>query len=138
VSQHIGDLDHPLSLAAQERTVTDYERLYGLEPVAVACDLHPDYATTRLAEASGLPVITVQHHHAHVASAMAEHDLTGEVLGVSWDGTGYGTDGTVWGGGVPPFVAHRVSAHGAAASLPAPRRRGCRTPAVAVGAGSAR
>jgi hydrogenase maturation protein HypF len=98
VSQHIGDLDHPLSLTALERTVTDYERLYGLEPVAVACDLHPDYATTRLAEASGLPVITVQHHHAHVASAMAEHDLTGEVLGVSWDGTGYGTDGTVWGG----------------------------------------
>ena len=97
-SQHIGDLDHPLSLAALERTVTDYERLYGLEPVAVACDLHPDYATTRLAEASGLPVIAVQHHHAHVASAMAEHDLTGAVLGVSWDGTGYGPDGTVWGG----------------------------------------
>ena len=97
-SQHVGDLDHPLSLETLERTVRDYERLYDLHPVAVACDLHPDYATTRLAEAAGLPVIRVQHHHAHVASAMAEHDLAGEVLGVAWDGTGLGTDGTVWGG----------------------------------------
>jgi hydrogenase maturation protein HypF len=97
-SQHIGDLDHPLSLAALQRTVTDYERLYGLVPVAVACDLHPDYATTRLAEASGLPVIRVQHHHAHVAAVMAEHDLEGEVLGIAWDGTGLGSDGTIWGG----------------------------------------
>ena len=97
-SQHIGDLDHPLSLGALNRTVEDYEHLYALRPVAVACDLHPDYATTRLAEASGLPVIRVQHHHAHVASAMAEHDLGGEVLGVAWDGTGLGTDGTIWGG----------------------------------------
>ena len=97
-SQHIGDLDHRLSLEALGRTVRDYERLYALRPVAVACDLHPDYATTRLAEASGLPVIRVQHHHAHVAAAMAEHDLAGEVLGVAWDGTGLGTDGTIWGG----------------------------------------
>jgi len=97
-SQHVGDLDHRLSLEALNRTVRDYERLYGWKPVAVACDLHPDYATTRLAEASGLPVIRVQHHHAHVASALAEHDLAGEVLGVAWDGTGLGTDGTIWGG----------------------------------------
>ena len=97
-SQHIGDLDHPLSLDALQRTVADYERLYGLSPAAVACDLHPDYATTRLAEASGLEVIRVQHHHAHVAAVMAEHDLEGEVLGVAWDGTGLGTDGTIWGG----------------------------------------
>ena len=97
-SQHIGDLDHPASLEALRRTVEDYEHLYRMRPVAVACDLHPDYATTRLADASGLPVIRVQHHHAHVASAMAEHDLSGEVLGVAWDGTGLGTDGTVWGG----------------------------------------
>ena len=97
-SQHIGDLDHPLSLEALQRTVADYERLYGLHPVAAACDLHPDYATTRLADASGLEVIRVQHHHAHVAAVMAEHDLDGEVLGVAWDGTGLGTDGTIWGG----------------------------------------
>ncbi len=99
-SQHIGDLDHPLALETLQRTVADYERLYGLTPVAAACDLHPDYATTRLAEASGLPVIRVQHHHAHVAAVMAEHDLDGEVLGVAWDGTGAGTDGTIWGGEV--------------------------------------
>ena len=98
VSQHIGDLDHPLSLAAQARTLADYERLYGFRPVAAACDLHPDYATTRLAEASGLPVARVQHHHAHVAALLAERDLDGEVLGIAWDGTGFGTDGTVWGG----------------------------------------
>ena len=98
VTQHIGDLDHPLSLAAQARAIADYERLYQLQPVAVACDLHPDYATTRLAEASGLPVIRVQHHHAHVAALLAEHDVDGEILGVAWDGTGFGPDGTVWGG----------------------------------------
>ena len=98
VTQHIGDLDHPLSLAAQARAIADYERLFQLKPVAVACDLHPDYATTRLAEASGLPVIRVQHHHAHVAALLAEHDADGEVLGVAWDGTGFGPDGTVWGG----------------------------------------
>lgn len=98
VTQHIGDLDHPLSLAAQARAVADFERLFQLAPVAVACDLHPDYATTRLAEASGLPVLRVQHHHAHVASLLAEHDVDGEILGVAWDGTGFGPDGTVWGG----------------------------------------
>ncbi len=108
-SQHIGDLDHPLSLDALQRTVADYERLYGLVPEAAACDLHPDYASTRIAEASGLPVIRVQHHHAHVAAVMAEHDLEGEVLGVAWDGTGLGTDGTIWGG---EFLrASAVSSH---------------------------
>jgi hydrogenase maturation protein HypF len=105
-SQHIGDLDHPLALDALDRTLHDYERLYDLRPVAVACDLHPDYASTRLAEASGLPVIRVQHHHAHVASALAEHGLDGEVLGVAWDGTGLGPDGTVWGG---EFLRARAS-----------------------------
>jgi hydrogenase maturation protein HypF len=98
LSQHIGDLDHPLSLQAQARTIADYERLYGFRPVAVACDLHPDYASTRSAEASGLPVVRVQHHHAHAASLLAEHDLDGEILAVTWDGTGFGPDGTVWGG----------------------------------------
>ena len=98
VSQHIGDMDHPLSLEAHSRTIADYERLFELRPVAVACDLHPDYATTRLAEASGLRVIRVQHHHAHAAALLAEHDLDGEILAVSWDGTGFGPDGTVWGG----------------------------------------
>lgn len=97
-SQHVGDLDHPLSLEVLERTIRDYERLFRLTPVAVACDRHPDYATTRLAEASGLPVVRVQHHHAHVAAVLAEAGLEDEVLGVAWDGTGWGPDGTAWGG----------------------------------------
>jgi hydrogenase maturation protein HypF len=98
VSQHIGDLDNPLALEAQARVVADFERLFEIRPVAVACDLHPDYASTRIAESSGLRVVHVQHHHAHAASLLAEHDIDGEILAVTWDGTGYGPDGTIWGG----------------------------------------
>jgi hydrogenase maturation protein HypF len=98
MSQHIGDLDHPLTLEAQSRVVADFERLFEIHPVAVACDLHPDYASTRIAEASGLRVVHVQHHHAHAASLLAEHDIDGEILAVTWDGTGFGPDGTIWGG----------------------------------------
>ncbi len=98
VSQHIGDLDTPESRSAFERAIEDLCRLYRFEPKAVACDLHPDYASTRWARATGLPVTAVQHHHAHAAACAAENDLRGGYLGVSWDGTGYGTDGTIWGG----------------------------------------
>jgi len=64
----------------------------------VVSDMHPDYLSTGFAQSAGFPLITVQHHHAHVASCMAENGLRGTVLGISWDGTGYGTDGTIWGG----------------------------------------
>ncbi len=67
-------------------------------PVLAVRDLHPDYHSTRAAETSGLPLLAVQHHLAHVAACMAEHGLEPPVLGVAWDGTGYGPDGTVWGG----------------------------------------
>ncbi len=97
-SQHIGDLDTAPAFDAFRRTVDDLVRLLGASPVAVACDLHPDYLSTRHAHTLGLPVIPVQHHHAHIAACMGENELEGEVLGVSWDGTGYGGDGTVWGG----------------------------------------
>jgi hydrogenase maturation protein HypF len=77
---------------------------FAVTPECVACDLHPDYASTRhaeqLATAWDVPLVRVQHHHAHVAACMAEHRLTGPVLGFAWDGTGYGPDGTVWGGEV--------------------------------------
>jgi hydrogenase maturation protein HypF len=98
VSQHIGDLDTPLAVEAFRRVVADLPRLYELEPRTVVCDRHPDYQSTRHAEKMGLPIVRVQHHHAHVRAGMAEHGLSGPVLGVAWDGTGFGTDGTIWGG----------------------------------------
>lgn len=98
LSQHIGDLDTVEARGAFERAIEDLCRLYEFRPELVACDLHPDYASTLWARASGIPVAALQHHHAHVAACAAENDVRGEYLGVAWDGTGYGLDGTVWGG----------------------------------------
>jgi hydrogenase maturation protein HypF len=98
VSPHVGDVSSPEGTAALERTAGALATLHGVAPQLVSCDLHPDYRTTRVAEGSGLERIAVQHHLAHVAACMAEHGLDGPVLGVAWDGTGYGPDGTVWGG----------------------------------------
>jgi hydrogenase maturation protein HypF len=98
LSQYLGDMENVGVRYAYKRAKADLETLYDLHPAAVACDLHPDYASTRDAELSGLKVIRVQHHYAHVLSCMAEHQLQAPVLGVAWDGTGYGVDGTVWGG----------------------------------------
>jgi len=98
LSQHVGDLDTPEARHAFENAIDDLCRLYRFKPELVACDLHPDYASTRWALASGLPVVRVQHHQAHAAACAAENAIRGPYLGVSWDGTGYGLDGTVWGG----------------------------------------
>lgn len=102
VSQHLGDLGSLEGARLLERTVEDLRRLLEARPVALACDLHPDYASTRLAERLssewGVPLVRVQHHHAHVAACMAEHGLSGPVLGLAWDGAGLGTDGALWGG----------------------------------------
>jgi len=110
LSPHVGDLDNVLSVEVHRRAIDDLVEFFRLEPEAVACDLHPDYASTReaqrLAGAWHVPLVRVQHHHAHVAACMAEHGLLdreredGPVLGFAWDGTGYGPDGTVWGGEV--------------------------------------
>ncbi|MDR3718313.1 MAG: carbamoyltransferase HypF [Bryobacteraceae bacterium] len=97
VSQHIGDLDTPQAREGFERVVDDLCRLYRFSPDVIACDLHPDYWSTRWANAQGKPVVAIQHHEAHAASCAAENDLEGPFLGVSWDGTGYGHDGTIWG-----------------------------------------
>ncbi|HEX4652106.1 MAG TPA: carbamoyltransferase HypF [Granulicella sp.] len=99
LSQHIGDLENYETTEFFEETLEKMQRLFKLRPQAVAYDLHPDYRSTRLALASGIEKkIGVQHHHAHIASCMAENHLRGDVIGVAMDGTGYGTDGAIWGG----------------------------------------
>jgi len=102
LSHHLGDLDHYEAYRAFEKDVVLYQELFGVAPVTLAHDLHPDYATTvyarRRAAREGAGLLAVQHHHAHVAACMAEHGLTEPVIGIAFDGTGYGTDGAVWGG----------------------------------------
>jgi hydrogenase maturation protein HypF len=102
LSQHIGDLETPEAMNAFRRVIADFLRLYEARPALVAHDLHPGYPSTLWAEewaaGHGIPSLGVQHHHAHLASCLAENGAPGPALGVSWDGTGYGTDGTVWGG----------------------------------------
>ena len=99
---HVGDLDNLETYAAYEAAVARLEAFLALRPEVLACDLHPLYLSTRYAReraaALGAPLVEVQHHHAHAASAMAEHGLEGPVLALCWDGTGLGTDGAAWGG----------------------------------------
>jgi hydrogenase maturation protein HypF len=127
ISQHIGDLETAEAMAAFERVIADFLRLYEVQPVAIAHDMHPDYLSTRWArendevgtmnDESGTDpsraggaehrssfivhrssLVPVQHHHAHLAACLAENGVSGPALGVTWDGTGYGLDGTIWGG----------------------------------------
>ncbi len=98
MSPHIGDLDHDGAVRQWGRAVKDLTGLHGLEPAMGVADLHPGYASTHGASDLGVPVEKVQHHHAHIAACMAENGLDGPVLGIAWDGTGLGTDGTIWGG----------------------------------------
>jgi hydrogenase maturation protein HypF len=104
VSQHIGDMDDLSTLDALTRTEAHLELLTGVQPEILVADLHPGYRSSRWAHrhADGRPVRTVQHHHAHIASVMGEHGLGADekVIGFAFDGTGYGTDGAVWGGEV--------------------------------------
>jgi len=99
LSQHIGDIKNFETLSYLEKTAEHLKRILQIEPEAIAHDMHPDYLSTRWAqEQKGLPLFAVQHHHAHIASCMAEHQLEEKVIGVAFDGTGYGTDGRIWGG----------------------------------------
>ncbi|ADD69734.1 (NiFe) hydrogenase maturation protein HypF [Denitrovibrio acetiphilus DSM 12809] len=98
VSQYIGDLDNPDTCEFFEETIDKMKMLYGLEPDSVVCDMHPNYHSTGFAESLGLPVQRVQHHISHMMACMAENGLKDNVLGVVLDGTGLGTDGTIWGG----------------------------------------
>ncbi len=98
VSPHIGDLDSPRSLQIFEQVIADLQELYGVRAEQVVCDAHPDYASARWARASGLPCREVFHHHAHAAAVAGEFACDEDVLVFTWDGTGYGDDGTLWGG----------------------------------------
>ncbi|HEX9052628.1 MAG TPA: carbamoyltransferase HypF [Anaeromyxobacter sp.] len=99
---HVGDLDALETYAAFEAAIARLEEFLAFRPEAIACDLHPLYLSTRWAReranALGVPLVPVQHHHAHAVAAMAEHGLDGPALALAWDGTGLGTDGTAWGG----------------------------------------
>ncbi len=113
ISQHIGDLETKESFDAFQNVIQDFQTLYNIQPNEIVCDLHPDYLSTKFArelinrqptagdrkqETENPKLKTVQHHYAHIASCMAENQLDGQVLGVAWDGTGFGNDGTIWGG----------------------------------------
>ena len=99
ISQHIGDLENVDAYNFFQDTISHYQKFFRVEPCFIACDLHPDYLSTRYAkELRRKKLLTVQHHHAHIASCMAENGLDERVIGVVFDGTGYGDDGKIWGG----------------------------------------
>lgn len=99
VSHHIGDLENLETLRSFSEGIEHFQRLFAVEPEVVAYDLHPEYLSTKYAlERDGVELIGIQHHHAHMAACLAEHDETGTAVGAIFDGTGYGSDGTVWGG----------------------------------------
>jgi hydrogenase maturation protein HypF len=113
LSHHLGDLDHFDAFRAFEKDVALYEQLFDIRPEVIAHDLHPDYASTGYAVKRNCEQIAVQHHHAHMASCMAENGLGKAVIGVTFDGTGYGTDGAIWGGEflVGDYHGFRRAAH---------------------------
>jgi hydrogenase maturation protein HypF len=97
LSQFIGDLKNYETLQFYEESYARFRKLFKFSPRLIACDMHPDYSSTTFARHFGLPVIEVQHHHAHIAATMAEYGLDEKVIGIAYDGTGYGTDGKTWG-----------------------------------------
>jgi len=98
LSPYIGNMDNKKAFDFFNETVKIYQKWFKIEPQLVACDLHPDFYTTRFAESLGLPLVNVQHHHAHIVSVMAEYGINEPVIGIAYDGTGYGLDKNIWGG----------------------------------------
>jgi hydrogenase maturation protein HypF len=121
LSQHIGDLENLETLNFFELTVGHLKRILEIEPKIIAYDLHPNYLSTQYAlQQTSMVQIGIQHHHAHIVSGMAEHGLDGPVVGIALDGTGYGTDGNIWGGEVLVAETHRFERVGHFAYLPLP------------------
>ena len=105
-SAYIGDMEDLRSVEALKASIIRMETLLEASPALAVCDLHPLYHTTEIAETLNLPLIKVQHHYAHILSCMAENNYLEDVIGVSFDGTGYGTDGTIWGGEILKCSVH--------------------------------
>ncbi|MGO9783175.1 MAG: carbamoyltransferase HypF [Streptosporangiaceae bacterium] len=121
LSPHIGDLENAETLRSFAEGIEHYRRLFGIEPEVVAHDLHPEYLSTKYAlDLDGVDLTGVQHHHAHIASCLADNGETGPVIGVAFDGTGYGTDGTIWGGEflVADLAGFRRAGHLAPVPMP--------------------
>lgn len=101
-SQHIGDLKNLETLDCYEEQIKHFENIFDIKPEALVCDMHPDYLSSQYAEErskrENIPLVRVYHHHAHMASCMADNGYDGQCIGIIWDGTGYGEDGNIWGG----------------------------------------
>ncbi len=122
MSQHIGDMGNLETLSAFERSVAQFGAMYSIEPTIVAADAHPDYATRRWADTRHGGSVAVQHHHAHVVALMAEHGLDGSepIVGVAFDGTGYGLDGAIWGGEILVVDGDHAQRFASLAEVPLP------------------
>ncbi len=120
VSQHLGDLKSARAYRVYKDTIAHFQRLLKKTPKFIAHDLHPDYLSTQYAQGLGIPACGVQHHHAHIASVMAEYKLNVPLIGVAWDGSGYGADGNLWGGEflVADYAGYQRRAHFAYLPLP--------------------
>jgi len=124
LSQHIGDMENLETLENFENTIELYKRLFRIEPEIIAHDLHPEYHTTKYAREkaakSGVRLVPVQHHHAHIVSGMVDNGLKTPVIGVAFDGTGYGADGNIWGGEFMVADYHSFTRFGHLEYLPLP------------------
>ena len=121
LSQHVGDLENLATFNFFKKTIAHLKKILDIEPGYMACDMHPDYLSTRYArEQDRIPVLEVQHHHAHIAACMAENQAEGPLIGLSFDGTGFGTDGCIWGGEILLAGLDRFERRGHLAYVPMP------------------